>query len=57
MADAAAFPYETRLDILHGPIETIDGKALADACEFKWFNQTLCPVNGSVLRLGVAEGE
>jgi mannose-6-phosphate isomerase-like protein (cupin superfamily) len=32
-------------------------KALADACEFKWFNQTLCQVNGSVVRVGVIEGE
>ena len=53
----AAFPYETRLNILHQPLELIDAKALADACEFKWFNQTLCQVNGSVVRLGVFEGE
>jgi mannose-6-phosphate isomerase-like protein (cupin superfamily) len=53
----AAFPYETRLNILHGPLELIDVKALADACEFKWFNQTLCQVNGSVVRVGVFEGE
>lgn len=58
MADlTAAFPYETRLNILHRPLETIDVKALADACEFKWYNQTLCQVNGSVVRLGVFEGE
>ncbi|KAA6457324.1 cupin domain-containing protein [Acidobacteria bacterium AB60] len=30
---------------------------MADACAFKWFNQTLCQVNGSVVRLGVFEGE
>jgi len=53
----APFPYETRLNILHGPLERIDVKALADACEFKWFNQTLCQVNGSVVRVGVIEGE
>jgi len=52
-----AFPYETRLDILHGPLEVIDVKALAKACTFKWFNQTLCQVNGSVVRVGVLEGE
>ena len=54
---AAAFPYETRLNILHGPLEIVDAKALADACEFKWYNQTLCQVNGSVVRLGVFQGE
>jgi len=57
MSDTAAFPYETRLNILHGPLEVIDAKSMADACEFKWFNQTLCQVNGSVVRLGVFEGE
>jgi len=57
MPEAAAFPYETRLNILHAPLETIDVQALADACTFKWFNQTLCQVNGSVVRLGVIEGE
>jgi mannose-6-phosphate isomerase-like protein (cupin superfamily) len=58
MAESTAtFPYETRLNILHGPLEPIDAKALAEACEFKWYNQTLCQVNSSVVRLGVFEGE
>ena len=57
MADAKAYPYETRLNILCKPLEVIDEKALADACEFKWYNQTLCQVNESVVRLGVVEGE
>jgi mannose-6-phosphate isomerase-like protein (cupin superfamily) len=58
MADpVASFPYETRLSILHQPLEVIDVKALADSCEFKWFNQTLCKVNDSVVRVGVIEGE
>jgi mannose-6-phosphate isomerase-like protein (cupin superfamily) len=35
----------------------IDGKALSDACEYKWFNQTLCKVNDSVVRVGIIEGE
>ena len=57
MADTAAYPYETRLNILHGPLETIDVNALAAGCEYKWFNQTLCKVNESVVRAGVIEGE
>jgi mannose-6-phosphate isomerase-like protein (cupin superfamily) len=57
MSDTASYPYETRLNILHGPLEVIDVIAMADACEFKWFNQTLCQVNGSVVRMGVFEGE
>ncbi|HEV3151201.1 MAG TPA: cupin domain-containing protein, partial [Acidobacteriaceae bacterium] len=58
MADSVApYSYETRLNILHQPLELIDVKGLADACEFKWFNQTLCKVNESVVRVGVVEGE
>ncbi|MGD0620026.1 MAG: cupin domain-containing protein [Bryobacteraceae bacterium] len=57
MSETQSFPYETRLKIQHGPLELIDEKALADACAYKWFNQTLCQVNGSVIRLGVVEGE
>ena len=54
---APVYPYETRLNILHGPLELIDVKAMAEACEYKWFNQTLCQVNDSVVRMGVFEGE
>ena len=54
---SSAFPYETRLNILHQPLERIDEKALSDACEYKWYNQTLCKVNDAVVRLGVVEGE
>jgi len=57
MSETQSFPYETRLTIQYGPLEVIDEKALADACAYKWFNQTLCQVNGSVVRLGVVEGE
>ncbi|MGA7886378.1 MAG: cupin domain-containing protein [Acidobacteriaceae bacterium] len=58
MADSvASYPYETRLNLLHQPLEVIDEKAIADACEDKWFNQTLCQVNGSVVRMAVIEGE
>jgi Cupin domain len=54
---STAFPYETRLNVLHGPLELIDVNALAAACEYKWFNQTLCKVNDSVVRVGIIEGE
>ena len=58
MADSVVdYPYETRLNILHAPLEVIDEKALSDACEYKWFNQTLCKVNDSVVRMAVIEGE
>jgi mannose-6-phosphate isomerase-like protein (cupin superfamily) len=35
----------------------IDEKSLADACPYQWYNQTLCKVNESVVRLGVVQGE
>jgi mannose-6-phosphate isomerase-like protein (cupin superfamily) len=34
----------------------IDVRTLAEGCEYKWFNQTLCKVNDSVVRVGVIEG-
>jgi len=52
-----SYSYETRLDIFYRPLEVIDEKTLADDCTYKWYNQTLCQVNGSVVRLGVMEGE
>jgi mannose-6-phosphate isomerase-like protein (cupin superfamily) len=57
MSKAQNFPYETRLNVLYPPLQVIDEKALADACAYKWYNQTLCQVNDSVVRLGVVEGE
>ncbi len=57
MSDPQTFPYETRLNVQYQPLELIDEKALADACAYKWYNQTLCQVNASVVRLGVIEGE
>jgi mannose-6-phosphate isomerase-like protein (cupin superfamily) len=57
MAEATAYPYETRLNILHGPLDLIDIRAMAQDCTYKWFNQTLCQVNGSVVRVGIIEGQ
>ena len=57
MSEATSYPYETRLNILYGPLEVIDERAMSDANTFKWFNQTLCQVNASVVRVGVVEGE
>src|SRR5204863_4892300 len=51
------FPYKTYLNILHGPLELIDVQKLADACKDKWYNQTLCKVNDSVVRMAVVHGE
>jgi dTDP-4-dehydrorhamnose 3,5-epimerase-like enzyme len=57
MTDSAAYPYETRLNVQFSPLELIDVQAMADACTHSWFNQTLCRVNDSVVRLGVVQGE
>lgn len=53
----ADYPYDTRLDILRGPLEVVDVQALADSVTHPWFNQTLCQVNASVVRVGVIRGE
>jgi mannose-6-phosphate isomerase-like protein (cupin superfamily) len=57
MADTSSFPYETRLNVLYKPLEIIDEKSLAADCCYRWYNQTLCQVNESVVRLGVVQGE
>ena len=49
--------YETHLDIKYAPLELIDVQTLADAAQHPWYNQTLCRVNDSVVRLGVLRGE
>jgi mannose-6-phosphate isomerase-like protein (cupin superfamily) len=55
--DTKPFPYETRLNIYYEPLEVIDEQGLSEASQFKWYNQTLCRVNESVVRLGVIQGE
>lgn len=51
------YPYATHLDILYPSLERIDVPALVGACTDRWYNQTLCRVNDSVIRLGVVQGE
>lgn len=53
----AGFSYNTRLNILSGPLEVIDVPELVEACQDQWYNQTLCQVDESVVRLGVVQGE
>lgn len=57
MSDTQSYPYETRLNVYYQPLEIVDEKMLADGCAFQWYNQTLCRVNASVVRLGVFLGE
>ncbi len=57
MSEIPVYPYETRLNIFYPALEIVDEKKLADECTFQWYNQTLCKVNDSVVRLGVFLGE
>jgi len=50
-------PYLTCLNILHSAGEIVDVPALVAANTHPWYNQTLCQVNESVVRLGVVQGE
>ena len=54
---SSAYPYETRLDIAFHPLEVVDVQKIVDATTHPWFNQTLCAVNESVVRLGIVQGE
>ena len=56
-ASPATFPYETRLDIRFAPLEVVDLGEVVDGVQHPWFNQTLCKVNDSVVRLCVVKGE
>jgi mannose-6-phosphate isomerase-like protein (cupin superfamily) len=57
MSTAQQFPYETFLNVLFEPLQLVDVAALASKRDSGWYNQTLCKVNDSVVRLGVMEGE
>lgn len=57
MSPASPYPYDTRLAIRFGPLEHIDVQAMVDAVTHPWYNETLCRVNDSVIRLGVVQGE
>lgn len=49
--------YETHLDVRFKPLEVVDLPPLVAAVKHPWFNQTLCQVNDSVVRVGVVKGE
>jgi len=56
-AGATPFASATHLNILFPHLAKIDGAALAGTVTDRWYNQTPCKVNGSVVRLGVMPGE
>ena len=51
------YPYATHLNEQFGPLELVDVPKLVAAVTDQWYNQTLCRVNDSVVRLGVMQGE
>ena len=51
------YPYVTHTNVLCGSGEVIDVARLVRDCTDRWYNQTLCRVNESVVRLGVLQGE
>jgi mannose-6-phosphate isomerase-like protein (cupin superfamily) len=54
---SSAPAYAINLDVRFPPLERIDVREIQESCQEKWFNQTLCRVNDSVVRLGVVQGE
>lgn len=57
MTETQDYPYATYLNVLVPALGLVDVAALARACTDRWYNQTLCQVNDSVVRLGVLQGE
>ncbi|MFC1563666.1 cupin domain-containing protein [candidate division KSB1 bacterium] len=49
--------YNINLDIKYDYLEEINIPQLVHLCRDKWYNQALCRVNDSVVRLGVVQGE
>ena len=49
--------YSINLDVAFGPLVRFDIPKLVAECTEPWYNQTLCAVNDSVVRLGIIEGE
>ena len=57
MSNAPTYPYATYLEIKFPHLTLVDVPSLVKACTDRWYNQTLCKVNDSVVRLGVMQGE
>ena len=50
-------PYVTDMTIAYGHLEIIDVPAVVAANMHPWYNRTLSQVNGSVVRIGIVQGE
>jgi mannose-6-phosphate isomerase-like protein (cupin superfamily) len=51
------YPYVNHMNILYDALKLIDVPKLIEECADQWYNQTLCKVNESVVRLGILKGE
>ena len=49
--------YVIKTDIKFKPLEKILADKIIKDCRYDWFNQTLCKLNNSVVRLGIFKGE
>ena len=49
--------YDIHTDVKYGPLEVVEAGRLARECAQPWWNQSLCLVNDSVVRVGVFLGE
>jgi mannose-6-phosphate isomerase-like protein (cupin superfamily) len=52
-----SYSYATHLNVLFQHLQKIDVPGLVAGVTDQWYNQTLCQVNRSVVRLGVMQGE
>ena len=52
-----SYPYATYLDVKFPALTVVDVPRLVAGNQHPWYNQTLCRVNDSVIRLGVLQGE
>ena len=50
-------PYTTHLNVAFPSLTRIDVNNVVASVRDQWYNQTLCTVNDSVVRLGVMQGE
>ncbi len=57
MSESTRRPYATYLDIKFPALSKVDVPGLVAGCTDRWYNQTLCKVNDSVVRIGVMQGE
>ena len=57
MGQEPQYTYATHLNVLFPALSLVDVPSLVESCTDPWYNQTLCKVNGSVVRLGVMQGE